>query len=322
MFREVFYKDNCLCCLTFLVYRSLPTICEVDDRGSRDALLSDDYDKLPPLRFVMFYFECEFYFVFTDNCRFGSLRPWSTTANSGMSLVRFSQWAIQCPELDFEYVFKFILYIIQLFNFLLFCVSNACNAIRFTRYKNFIGPSRISPLDVNILYTTRDFKRSTLQCNFKTAICLSAILSQECFLISASTTGLHNKYISGHFHQLEWERFQAFACMVFNKPSMIAQINNYAISFGTMGPSKSLLTFSIFSLLFLIDALFLVDREVFSSPSKYASYQGNPRNPSILISPGSTSVGRSQGKTGSSFQSVLNYMDDGTNIFIFLFQNS
>ena len=177
-------------------------------------------------------------------------------------------------------------------------------------------------MDVNILYTTRDFKQSTLQCNFKMAICLSTILSQECFLISALTTGLHNKHISGHFHQLEWEHFQAFACMVFNKPSMIMQINNHAISFGTMGPSKGSFTFNIFSMLFLIDALFLVDREVFSLPSKYASYQGNPRNPSILISPGSTSVGRNQSKTGSSFQSVLSYTDDGIYSFIFLFQDS
>ena len=50
----VSYKDKCLYCLTFLVYRSLPTTCEVDDHSSRDALLSDDYDKLPPLRFVIF----------------------------------------------------------------------------------------------------------------------------------------------------------------------------------------------------------------------------------------------------------------------------
>jgi hypothetical protein len=72
----------------------------------------------------------------------------------------------------------------------------------------------------------------------KTAICLSAILSEESFLITASTSGLLNKYISGHFHQFEWQRFEAFCCMVFNKPSMIAQINNQSISFGTMGPSK------------------------------------------------------------------------------------
>jgi hypothetical protein len=93
-------------------------------------------------------------------------------------------------------------------------------------------------MDVNILYTSHDYKRSVLQCNYRTAICLTPILSNECFLITASTTGLRNKFISGYFHQLEWQRFEAFACMVFNKPSMVAQLNNGAISFGTLGPTK------------------------------------------------------------------------------------
>jgi len=62
-----------------------------------------------------------------------------------------------------------------------------------------------------------------------------------------------------------------------------------------------------------------VDREVFSSPSKYAGHQGNPRNPAILVSSTSTSVGRNQGKTGTSFQSVLSYTDDGIIVFIPLF---
>lgn len=164
------------------------------------------------------------------------------TANPSMTLVRFSQWAVQCPDLDFEYAFNFMFTIIQSVDLSPppSCISNACNAIRFIRHKNFIGPSRISPLDVNIYYTSPDFKRSTLQCNFKTAICLTSILSQECFLINPSTTGLRNKYISGYFHQLKWQHFEAFACMVFNKTSMIAQINNHMISFGTMGPSKCL----------------------------------------------------------------------------------
>lgn len=169
-----------------------------------------------------------------------------------MTLVRFSQWAIQCPELDFEYVFYWSINL-----FLFFYVSNACNAISFVRYKNYIGPSRVSPLEVNIHYTSPDLKRSTLQCNFKTAICLTPILSQECFLVNPSTTGLRNKYISGYFHQLEWQRFEGFVCMVFDKSSMVAQINNRTISFGTMGPSKCLSLIAYhFSLLFINASLF------------------------------------------------------------------
>lgn len=119
-------------------------------------------------------------------------------------------------------------------------ISVACDAIRFVRYKNFINPSRISPLDVNIFYTSHDRKRSVLQCNYKTAICLSPILSRDSHLINPASFGLRNKFVSGHFHQQEWQRFQGFACMVFDRPSMVSQIYNDAISFVTMGPLKGM----------------------------------------------------------------------------------
>ncbi|KAF8962224.1 hypothetical protein BDZ97DRAFT_1920698 [Flammula alnicola] len=204
----------------------------------------------------------------TPLCKTLSLKSWSaSTGSSEMALVQFHEWSVQCPNMDFD---------------------TACNAVRFVRYKNFINPSRISPLDVNILYTTHDRKRSILQCNYKTAICLTPVLSRDSHLVSPASSGLRNKYVSGHFHQQEWQHFEGFACMVFDKPTMIAQIQNEAISFVTMGPLKA-------------------DRESSSSPSKL------PRNPSILSSSVQKSAAGMQNKklmADSVFKSVLDYSDD------------
>ena len=90
---------------------SLPMLCEVDDPSLRDALLSSDYDDLPPLRFVRFYYYFGLFLII--NYRSGSLKSWSVTANSGVTLVQFSQWAVQCPDLDFEYVFSSMIFIVQ-----------------------------------------------------------------------------------------------------------------------------------------------------------------------------------------------------------------
>ncbi|KAF8973569.1 hypothetical protein BDZ97DRAFT_1912054 [Flammula alnicola] len=227
---------------------SLPAACEVSNASLQDPYLAKDYTKLPPLKA-------------------GTLKSWNATAASpGMSLVNFSEWAVQCPNMDFD---------------------AACDAIRFARYKNFINPSRISPLDVNILYTTHDRKRSVLQCNFKTAICLTPVLSRDSYLVNPTTSGLRNKYLSGHPHRQEWQRLEGFACMVFDKPVMVAQIHKEAISFMTMGSFK--------------------DREATSSPSK------QPRNPSILSSSVKSSAAANKHKTlkaDSHFKSVLDHSDE------------
>lgn len=118
------------------------------------------------------------------------------------------------------------------------------NAITFQRYNNFINPSRVSPLDVNTLYTSDDRKRAILQCNYNTAICLTPILSRDSCILEPSPQGLRNKYLSGHFHHQEWERFAGFACMVFDHKVMVAQIRDGVMSFGTMGYKGMYLAFS------------------------------------------------------------------------------
>lgn len=124
------------------------------------------------------------------------------------------------------------------FLFIKSCSSLACAAVSFTRYKHFVNPSRASPLDVNIQYTTYNNRRSSLYCNYKVAICLSPMLSNESHLLAPAPFGLKNKFISGYFHQQEWQRFKGFSCMVFDKPSMVAQIFNSSISFTTFGSLK------------------------------------------------------------------------------------
>lgn len=133
--------------------------------------------------------------------------------------------------------------------------SITLGAVRFVQYKNFINPSRISLLDVNIHYTTHDCKCSVLQCNMQTAICLSTILTEhESFLVKPMIYGLKNKYIAGHFHSQEWQRFEGFVTMVFDNPVMTAQLYNRAISFATMGAAKGAVTFFFFH----FDSAFLI----------------------------------------------------------------
>uniref|UniRef100_A0A8H8CF40 Uncharacterized protein n=1 Tax=Psilocybe cubensis TaxID=181762 RepID=A0A8H8CF40_PSICU len=114
-------------------------------------------------------------------------------------------------------------------------LQNAYDAVTFVRNKNFINPSRVSPLDVSILYMGNDRKRATLQCNSVPAICLSAILTRDSYLLEPISKGLCNKFLSGHMMHQEWERFAGFACMAFGHQVMVASIRDKAITFGTMG---------------------------------------------------------------------------------------
>ncbi|PPQ85816.1 hypothetical protein CVT25_011083 [Psilocybe cyanescens] len=131
-----------------------------------------------------------------------------------MSLVNFEHWADQCPNLDYD---------------------NAYRAVTCQQHKNFINPSRVSPLDVNILYTSNDHKRAILQCDNVTAVCLSPLLSRDSCILEPSLHALRNKYLTGHYHHQEWEHFAGFACMVFGHKVMVAQIRDGVLSFGTMG---------------------------------------------------------------------------------------
>ncbi|PPQ75834.1 hypothetical protein CVT25_008944, partial [Psilocybe cyanescens] len=220
--------------------RVLPKKCEVTKKPDlQDSLLADTYVGLP-------------------NLNHGILRTWnSANVSAPMELVNFYQWSEQCPTLDY---------------------GNAMNAITFQRYNNFINPSRVSPLDVNTLYTSDDRKRAILQCNYNTAICLTPILSRDSCILEPSPQGLRNKYLSGHFHHQEWERFAGFACMVFDHKVMVAQIRDGVMSFGTMG--------------------YKVDRDSVS-PKK------PPRNPGILSGPSEYNAKKRVFKSGTGFKSVL-----------------
>ncbi|KAF8181501.1 hypothetical protein BJ912DRAFT_928954 [Pholiota molesta] len=233
--------------------RALPATCEVNNQLLHDPLLANDYATLPPLKQ-------------------GSLKSWSNNVagSSDMErLISFSQWSNQCPNLDFD---------------------AACDAIRFVRYGHYINPSRISPLEVNILYTSYDRKRSVLQCNFRTAICISPILSVESYLVEPAKSGLKNKYLSGHFHLQEWQRLAGFSCMVFDRPSLVAQIYNDTISFVTSGPLKA-------------------ERESYYTQHKAL------RNPSILMSTPGMGTSRATRSKPIPFKQTLSYTDNGMALY-------
>lgn len=239
----------------WICFRALPLVCQVTDPALQDAFLASDYSLLPPLKWVLIYWHslC-IYFLPHVQCwclKFMVQCTWwngtSCFQSLGRTVSRYVLWVcINSLFLMFSSVSNWL--------FLSF-YSVALATVWFIRYKNFINPSRVSPLDVNIFYTTHDRKRSLLQCNLKTAICLSPILSRDSYLLTPTSFGLRNKYISGHFHSQEWQCFEAFATTVFDKPVMTAQLYNDALSFVTMGPGKgksSYVFISLFHLLFLL----------------------------------------------------------------------
>ncbi|KAH9474154.1 hypothetical protein JR316_0013557 [Psilocybe cubensis] len=176
--------------------KHLPKKCEVTKTDLQDSLLESTYVDLP-------------------NLQHGILKQWnSPNVMAPVDCVSFSLCGENFPEMNFE---------------------NAYDAVTFVRNKNFINPSRVSPLDVSILYMGNDRKRATLQCNSVPAICLSAILTRDSYLLEPISKGLCNKFLSGHMMHQEWERFAGFACMAFGHQVMVASIRDKAITFGTMG---------------------------------------------------------------------------------------
>ena len=118
--------------------------------------------------------------------------------------------------------------------------SPALAAIRFVRHRNFINPSRISPLEVHTIHTSLDGSRSQLHVDRRLAVCLSPLLVNESHLMTPTDRGLRNKFIKGTLHQQEMERFVGLTCMAFGQGKMLhAQIERDAMIFSTMAPRWS-----------------------------------------------------------------------------------
>jgi hypothetical protein len=78
-----------------------------------------------------------------------------------------------------------------------------------------------------------------LQVDNRIAVCVSAVFCTESKLVSVVKIGGKSermrKWLSGVFHNQEWERFESILCLVFGERTMRAQISpKKAVAFQTM----------------------------------------------------------------------------------------
>lgn len=104
---------------------------------------------------------------------------------------------------------------------------------------NFINPSRVSPLRLSRQMATGSSATQRLLVDGRIAICVSAVFCTESVVVVAGKIGPKSertrKWVSGIFHNQDWERFEALMCLVFGQDILYAQINSKsAIAFQTM----------------------------------------------------------------------------------------
>ncbi|KAJ7019099.1 hypothetical protein C8F04DRAFT_1276683 [Mycena alexandri] len=104
---------------------------------------------------------------------------------------------------------------------------------------SFVNLSRVSPLRLSKQAAVGASATQRLLVDGKIAICLSAVFCTESMIVSAGRIGTKTdrtkKWISGIFHNQDWERFESVVCLVFGEDLMYTQINNKkAVSFQTM----------------------------------------------------------------------------------------
>jgi hypothetical protein len=94
---------------------------------------------------------------------------------------------------------------------------------------NFINPARVSPLKLGKQTAAGASGSQRLLYNGRIAVCVSAVFCTESVVVSAgrisSKTERTRKWISGIFHNQEWERFEGVMCLVFGEEVMYAQIS-------------------------------------------------------------------------------------------------
>lgn len=135
--------------------------------------------------------------------------------------------------------------------------SNSIGAMLFVEASpNFINPSRVSPVRLSIQGGSGPSTTQRLLVEGRVATCVSAVFCSESVVVSAEKIGPRSdrtrKWVSGIFHNQDWERFESLMCLVFGQELMYAQINSRkAIAFQTMispegsGGAKGIL-FNIF----------------------------------------------------------------------------
>ncbi|KAJ7709295.1 hypothetical protein B0H16DRAFT_1745939 [Mycena metata] len=118
--------------------------------------------------------------------------------------------------------------------------DNAIGALVFQEAEpNFINPSRVSPLRLSRQASTGSNPTYRLLVGTRIATCVSALFCSESVVVEPAKIGAKSermrKWISGIFHNQEWERFEALMCLVFGESVMYSQITpKKAVAFQTM----------------------------------------------------------------------------------------
>jgi hypothetical protein len=103
----------------------------------------------------------------------------------------------------------------------------------------FVNPSRVSPVRLSVQATTPTSSSKRLLVDGRAAICVSAVFCTASTVVTAERIGPKSertrKWLSGVFHNQDWERFEATTCLVFGEDTIYAQIDaKKAVAFQTM----------------------------------------------------------------------------------------
>ncbi|KAJ7664486.1 hypothetical protein DFH06DRAFT_1324037 [Mycena polygramma] len=119
-------------------------------------------------------------------------------------------------------------------------VSNSYGAVVLQRCApNYVNLSRVSPAVLSRQSVPGSSATQRIHVDNRVAICVSALFCTESKLVSPAKIGGKSerlrKWVSGIFHNQEWERFESLACLVFGERILRAQLTSKkALAFQTM----------------------------------------------------------------------------------------
>ncbi|KAJ7715113.1 hypothetical protein B0H16DRAFT_1742202 [Mycena metata] len=184
--------------------------CGVFDLDLQDPALASTYRKLPPLPAGR-----QLLAVYDPSRNMGG----SSDADVKGGRAKFSSWRRHLKTM---------------------LAKNCIGAMLFVEAAPaFVNLSRVSPLRLSKQASAGASATQRLLVDGQIAICLSAIFCTDSMVVSAGKIGARSerfrKWISGIFHNQDWERFESVVCLVFGEDSMYTQINNNkAVSFLSM----------------------------------------------------------------------------------------
>ncbi|KAJ6470778.1 hypothetical protein C8R47DRAFT_751799 [Mycena vitilis] len=194
---------------TYRAYFDPDAPCGVFDVDLQDPLLKSSYKKLPPLP-----------------ANRQVIPAYDPNRNSGIvtepvkgGRVKYTIWQTYIRDM---------------------LVDNSYGALMFkSASPNIINPSRVSPVRLSSRVSMGSTTTYRLHVDDRIAVCVSALFCSESKIVTPVKIGGKSdrmrKWISGVFHNQEWERFESLMCLVFGEQTLRAQISpKHAVSFQTM----------------------------------------------------------------------------------------